>query len=160
MKKLLLLPLLAVFAVSCSSSRTPAKRIEKNAEAYNKLSARHQELVENGRIEEGMSREAVLLAWGEPGTKTEGQLKGRSFEKWSYTGLAPVYRQSFGGGFGYGHGFRRFGHGRFGRRGFGHRGGFGSFGSFGTSVSYVPFRTAWVKFEGGRVESWQRGKSR
>ena len=153
MKKLFL-PLLSLIIVGCSSS-SPSKRIKDHTKSFNDLSASHQELVENGQIIKGMRKEAVFLAWGEPASKTEGQINGKHFERWSYTGLAPVYHQSFGSGFRYGRGFGRgFGHG------FGHGRRFGSFGSFGTSISYVPFRTAWVKFEGGRVESWQRGKGR
>jgi len=144
---LLALPIVAFLAVSCSSN-TLSKRIEKNAQVFNDLSARHQELVENGKIEDGMRKEAVLLAWGKPAARTEGQTRGRSFEKWTYTGVSPVYHQSFYGGRGFGFGSRygRFGHGR----------GFSPYGSFGTQISYVPYRSAWVKFENNRVESWQR----
>ncbi len=150
MKTLLILPLLAFLAVSCSSS-TPTGRIEKNSQIFNDLSARHQALVESGKIEDGMRPDAVYLAWGNPAAKTEGQDRGRTFEKWTYTGITPVYHQSIYGGHGFGYGSRygRYGHGR----------GFSPYGSFGTEVSYVPYRSAWVKFQNGRVESWQRGKA-
>lgn len=150
MKKLLILPFLALFVVSCASS-TPAKRIEENPRRYSSLNSRHQALVESGKIENGMTSDAVYLAWGKPASQAEGQERGKTFEKWSYTGLAPVYTQSFYGGFGYGRGYGR--HSRYGRGR-----GFYPYNSFGTEISYVPYRSAWVKFLNGRVDSWQRGR--
>ncbi len=147
-RPLLLLSILALFTVSCSSS-TPAKRIEENPKLYSSLSPRHQALIDSGKIENGMTTRAVYLAWGHPDSQAEGQEKGKTIEKWSYNGLAPVYHQSFYGGFGYGWG----GHGRHGR----HRG-YYPYNGFGSSVSYVPYRAAWVKFLNGRVDSWQRGR--
>ncbi len=167
MKVFLLLPILAFLAVSCASS-TPAKRVEKNPELHAALSSHQKKLVAEGKIENGMSPDAVYLAWGTPASRAEGQDGGQTFEKWDYTRLTPVYHQSLHGGFG--HGFGRSYSGRSGRgfgsrsgRGFGggHGGGrgFRSYGSFGTGVAYVPYRSAWVKFRNGRVESWQRGKA-
>jgi len=160
MKNFLILPLFAFLAVSCASNHTPAKRIAKQPEAYESLSSRHKELVERGEIEDGMRPEAVLLAWGKPAAHSIGQEKGREIEKWTYTSSAPVYHQSYHGGFGFGRSSRFGKFGRFGR--FGGRGGhgFGSFGGFGTQVSFVPYRSAWVKFSDGRVDSWQRSARR
>ena len=149
MKSFLILPLLAFLAVSCASS-TPAKRIEENPKTFNDLSSRHQALVASGKIENGMLGEAVYLAWGDPAAKAEGQEGGKALEKWTYTSIRPVYHQSFyGGGYGYGSRYGRYGRGR----------GYSPYGSFGTEVSYVPYRSAWVKFRNGRVASWERGQA-
>ena len=145
--KIFLLSVLALFAVSCSSS-TPVKRIEENPKLYSSLSPRHQALVESGKIENGMSTRAVYLAWGNSDSQAEGQEKGKTIEKWAYNGLAPVYHQSLYDGYGW--------------RGYGHRGrhrGFYPYNSFGSSVSYIPYPTAWVRFLNGRVDSWQRGRT-
>jgi len=148
MKLFLLFPFLAFFAVSCTVSN-PATRIEDNPKLYTSLSPRQQALVQNGKIENGMNPRTVFLAWGHPNSKSEGQENGKTFEKWTYTGLTPVYSQSIYGGLGYGY------------RGFGRRGryrGFYPYNSFSTEINYVPYRVAWVKFQNGRVESWQRGR--
>jgi hypothetical protein len=138
MKKILILPLLALFVVSCASS-TPAKRIEENPRRYTSLNSRHQALVESGKIENGMTSDAVYLAWGKPASQAEGQEGGKTFEKWTYTSIAPIYSQSFYGGRGY---ERRY----------------YPYNSFGTEINFVPYRSAWVKFLNGRVDSWQRGR--
>lgn len=157
MKRLFLLSALATFLVSCAANN-PQTRIEKNPTRFDSLSGRHQSLASQGRIEEGMSKDAVFIAWGAPSSTGEGQEEGRTFERWNYLGHRPVYHRSFYGGFGYGRGFGRgfgggcgrFGHGRFGRH--------GGFSSFGTQVSFVPYRAAFVDFENDRVKSWQRGR--
>ena len=164
MKSFLILPLLAFLAVSCSSNHTPTQRITQKPEFYEELSDRHKALVDNGEIEDGMRPEAVYLAWGNPAIRTDGQDKGMDIEKWTYTKSAPVYHQSFYGGSSFGRSsrFGRFGRGR-GRghgRGFGSFGGFGGFGGFGTQVSFVPYRSAWVKFRNGKVYSWERSRAR
>jgi len=143
MKGLLLLSLAAAFLVSCSSN-TPAKRIEKNPAVFQALSAEHQNLVRQGRIEEGMPTTAVFLAWGNPESKSEGEKEGKRFERWNYIGLTPVYRHSFYGGVGYGYG-------RYGRYRRPYYGG-------GTGVDYIPYRAAYVDFHNNHVESWQRGR--
>ncbi len=72
---------LALFAAGCS---TVDSRIKQNPAAYANLSASEQALVRQGRIDEGMSPEAVYLAWGSPGETARGSVKGRRFEEWRY----------------------------------------------------------------------------
>lgn len=140
-----LLPILAaigaatLFLSSCAS--TPTTRIEKNQGIYNQLSLRDQELVSNGKIEEGMSAQAVYLAFGSPDRKLEGESNGLKTMRWDYTSLTPIYTNRFYGGFGYGGGCR------YRRRGF--------FG-FSPRVDYIPSRSATVWFEEDRVRSWER----
>ena len=154
MKKLLLLaPLLAFLLPSCSVN-TPVSRIDKNPAMFDRLSNSEKQLVRQGRIRNGMDKQAVYLAWGNPNSTSEGQQGGRVFEKWSYTGVRPVYRQSIYTGIGFGRGY-----GRYGRYGRGYRRGYYPYSSIGTAVSYLPYRAAWVKFDGGRVQSWQRGRN-
>ena len=146
MRKLLFLslPLLALLA-SCSS--TPTSRIAKNPALYEKLSAKDQKLVSEGRIDKGMTKPAVFLALGHPSSKVEGDKNGKKFEHWNYTVLTPVYTGGFRSHIGYG----RFGRGGFGRRGF-HGSNFG-FG-YHPSVSYVPRQGASVAFSDDRVSGW------
>ena len=150
-KSLFLLPLVAFLFASCSVN-TPATRIEKNPALYNDLSTSDQALVRAGKIKNGMSPTAVFLAWGKADSKSEGEQEGKRFERWNYIGLAPVYNQSYYGGFGYGYGYRdyydRRGRGRYYSPYYGHA----------LQVDYVPYRAAWVDFQNGSVKGWQRGR--
>ncbi|MDQ8192399.1 hypothetical protein [Roseibacillus persicicus] len=141
-----ILPLASLLTVllftSCGSTNT-ASRIEKNPQIYNSLTTREQELVSQGQIEEGMPPGAVFLALGEPDRRLEGQSEGKSTMRWDYTGLYPVYSNSFYGHFGSGYG-------RYGRSGR-----YGSFG-IGPTIDYVPVRSSTVWFENDKVRSWER----
>ena len=159
MKVFLLLPLLAFFVVSCSSS-TPTTRIEKNPKIFRSLSISQQSLVEVGKIEDGMSPAAVFLAWGSPDRQTEGQKDKKRYEQWIYDSLSPVVVQSAWGGwggygYGYGWGGRGYRRGGLGGPGWG-AGGWNN--GIATDVVFVPTASSWVKFINGRVESWQRGR--
>lgn len=163
--KLLIFPLVAFLAVSCSSN-TPTTRIEKNPKIFRSLSASEQSLVEVGKIENGMSPAAVYLAWGAPDRQTEGQKDKKRYEQWIYNSLSPVLVQSaWGGGWGGwggpGWGGPGWGWGGGGFRRGGLAGpGWGPWGwnqGFGTDVAFVPTPSSWVKFVNGRVDSWQRG---
>jgi hypothetical protein len=66
---------------ACSS---PERRIEKNPALFAKLPPRQQELVRDGRICEGMSRDAVWLAWGRPDQVRHGSRAGDPRETWLY----------------------------------------------------------------------------
>lgn len=161
MKIVFFLPLLALFAVSCSSSRTPAARIEQNPQIFRALQPEQQALVEVGQIKNGMTPAAVFLAWGGPDSKAEGEKDGKRYEQWIYNTLSPVVVQSAWGGWGYGPGY---GYGA----GWGvHRGGiagpgWGPWGwnsGVGTDIAYIPRASSWVRFINGRVEGWQRGRT-
>lgn len=143
MKGALLASLAPLLLASCSVN-TPTKRIEKNAAIYEELSPEHKALVQRGQIKEGMPPTGVFLAWGNPESKSEGEKKGQRFERWNYIGHAPVYRQGYYGGYGYGYGR----YGRYGRPYYG--------GSLG--VDYIPYRAAYVDFQNGAVTAWQRGR--
>lgn len=155
MKSFFLLTLAAAFTcVSCTSS-SPATRIEKNPTMYDRLSSSQQALVDKGQIKQGMSKEGVFLAWGNPASKAEGEESGKHFERWIYSSLRPVYTSS--GNFGYGHGY---GYGR-GCNPYGYYGG-GRYGrgyGYSQDVTYVPTKSASVDFKDGRVTRWQRGRT-
>lgn len=132
----------AVLFVSCVGPTTPEQRIAARSATYEKLSKKHKELVSRGEIAEGMSKDAVSLAWGSPDGSVEGLRDGKEMERWEYRGTRAVVNNNFYGGY---------------RTGFygGYRySGFG--GGFGPSVSYVPYRKATVWFVGGRVDEWER----
>ncbi|MEJ6642410.1 MAG: hypothetical protein QNL33_04055 [Akkermansiaceae bacterium] len=149
MELLFLLPLVAFLFTSCAS-QTPAGRIEKNPALYNDLNTSEQALVRAGRIENGMTPNAVYLAWGKADSRSEGEHEGKRFERWNYIGLAPVYNQSYYSGFGYGY------HDYYGRRGRGRS--YTPYYGNALQVDYVPYRAAWVDFQNGRVKNWQRGR--
>lgn len=135
--------LLTAFFASCAVS-TPDSRINARPAAFEKLSEKQKNLVSRGEIAEGMTKEAVTLAWGTPSRAVEGLRKGKSMERWDYQGTRPVVTNHFFGGY---------------RTGF-----FGEYrycgvgGGFGPTVAYVPYRKSSVWFVDGRVDEWERTK--
>jgi hypothetical protein len=144
----------ALFLTSCVTTES---RISQHPEMFQRLSPSDQALVQQSKIRNGMSQDAVYLAWGAPDQRATGTVHGRSAETWIYTGTShypypygwgPGY---YGGvyGFGYighhrhGHGFHRFGYDPFYDP---------FFYTYRPSVSY-PERT--VSFQNGRVVAYQ-----
>ncbi len=165
MKKsfLFLLSATALLLSSCVSS-SPQARIERNPQLYTQLSAKDRELVTQGTIREGMTRDAVFLAWGAPDQTTVGRKSGREIEQWTYLGQRPVRTMSMNVGFGYGYGGRcgPWGGGPWGWGGgpWGWGGGPWGWGGpgFGTDVMYVPYTAGTVGFRSGRVSEWQAAR--
>ena len=91
----------ALFFGGCS---TPESRISDHRDLYDSLPARQQQLVAQGQIAGGMSRNAVWLAWGAPEQKVNGYARGNTTENWVYyTTTTYPYGYGYGyGGFGYG----------------------------------------------------------
>lgn len=105
---------------------------------FRHLSPEHQALVQQGRICDGMSKDAVFLAWGQPSERPMlGQNEGRNFEEWTYTRMRPVVvsRPVFYGSY------------------WGPWGGWYTGG--GVDTVYVPEKVADVTFENNRVVSWE-----
>src|SRR5882724_4019665 len=71
----------ALILASCSTTET---RISGHPEIFQSLSPRDQALVRDGKIREGMSQDAVWLAWGTPDQKGVGTARGRAVETWIY----------------------------------------------------------------------------
>jgi hypothetical protein len=146
----------AFLFTGCSTTET---RISDHPEIFQSLSPRDQELVKAGKIREGMSPDAVWIAWGVPDQKATGVARGKSVETWIYNDYyyaSSPYPYPYGP-FGYGGYYG--GHVAFHRHG-GHR-----FAVIGDPFfdpfyySYIPPRVAYpsktVTFERGRVVSIQ-----
>lgn len=158
------LALTLLAALLLGSCETTQDRIAQRPEAYNALSARDKDLVQRGEIREGMSQDAVYIAWGAPNQRGPGRHRGSSTETWIYfnTTAGDYYPPPFAygyGGFGYG-GFGGYG-GSFLHR---HRS-----GRLHRHVYYDPFYDPWfyrrtsvisypdrtVSFQNGRVIAFQ-----
>jgi hypothetical protein len=139
------------------SCTTPQTRIQERPQAYAALSATDQALVAQGRIREGLSQDAVYIAWGPPNQRGVGRFRGRNVETWIYfsTTAGDYYPPPFAYGFGYGW-----------RGPISHRGRYGRFRGYAyydpfmdpwfyrrTSVISYPERT--VSFQNGRVIGYQ-----
>jgi len=135
------LPLVALATLSgCSTPNTPAERIVAQQSYYNSLAAKHQNLVRNGNICNGMSMREVELAWGKPAGISQGQnSKNTAAVRWVYTRTVPV-NVNRGMSFGYG---------RYP----------GWWGGPSFDVAYMQQPYAFVDFNNGRVQSWQTNSS-
>ncbi|MCW1885242.1 hypothetical protein OKA04_10925 [Luteolibacter flavescens] len=147
--KLVLAAALSVLVFASCVPSTPAARIAAQPGMYDRLPAKHQELVSRGELAKGMSTDAVYLAWGRASREYEGSENGASTLRWDYAGSTPVYSNSFYSGWGYGMGY-----GRYGRYGYP----YSTYG-LGQEITYVPYRRASVLFSNGRVKSWERSRT-
>lgn len=133
-------------------------RIQERQAAFQSMSPADQALVQNGRIREGMSRDAVYIAWGPPSTRAPGRNRGQIVESWIYdaTAAGDYYPHPFYYGGRYGHGL---GYGYFG----GHRHRFRRHWYydpfydpfFYNSANIVRYPERIVSFQNGRVISFQ-----
>ena len=146
----------ALILTSCSTTES---RIAEHPEIFQTLSPQDQGLVSQGKIREGMSQNAVWLAWGAPDQKATGSARGRAVETWiynDYTYASAPYPYPYGP-YGYG-GY--FGGGAVFHHHHGHR-----FAIIGDPFydpfyySYFPQQVAYpsktVTFANGRVVSLQ-----
>ncbi len=146
------------FIAGCTTIDT---RISERRESFSRMSPRDQALVQQGTIREGMSQDAVYIAWGPPSQRIPGRYRGSIVETWVYDATAagdypgPFY---YGQGYGYGLGYGFFGGGGYGRHRF-HRGPYlydpffdPYFYNHANIVRY-PERT--VSFQGRRAIGWQ-----
>ncbi|MEO5754340.1 MAG: hypothetical protein ABIR38_06505 [Chthoniobacterales bacterium] len=156
-----LLACIATGALVLSGCSTVGSRIDSNRAAFDRLSPKDRNLVADGKINGGLSQEAVFIAWGQPQEKTAGSVRGVPTETWVYSLTTAAYGPGGYGNFGYGYG----GWGYAGRIGFyGHRGRHRFYGSFidpywdpfyypfAATVRY-PVKT--VSFQRGRVVAFQ-----
>jgi hypothetical protein len=150
---------LCASALVFTGCATPEQRITDHPEIFQTLSPRDQELVKAGKIREGMSQNAVYLAWGAPDQKATGVARGHQVETWiynEYTYANAPYPYPYGP-YGYG--------GYFGGGAVFHRHGRHHFAVIGNPFydpfyySYIPPRVAtpskMATFSGGRVVSIQ-----
>ncbi len=130
-----------VLSLAACQSATPASRIAENPVMFQSLPAEQQTLVQQGRISEGMSQDAVFLAWGAPNNEPYvGQQNGKSLVRWVYTyqqpvmstpPLGPVYWGPYG---------------------------WYDPAVYGPTTVYVPRTAATVLFENNKVVSWESRK--
>ena len=123
--------------VSCASP-TPADRIAENPAVFRTLPPNQQILVQQGRIEQGMTPDAVLLAWGAPNSAPIiGQKDGKRTERWVYQGYEPVPVMSDWAPV-------------YGRYGF--------YEPYypASSTAFIPTQDAYVEFVNGKVVSWAK----
>lgn len=131
--------------VSCASPIE--RRIERNPGLYNALNERHKGLVARGEIEEGMSKQAVFIAWGRPDRAFKGSRNGRSLEQWSYVAYDAVPGGGWAGpGFGYYGGW--YGPSRYHYDPL--------FFHYQPMIGYVPYERAKVEFSNSKVVGWKR----
>lgn len=127
---------------------TPQTRIDNNPQMFAQLSAKDRQLVTSGVIREGMTRDAVFLAWGRPDSVTHGTNRGRATDLWTYIGQRPVSTMNMSMGMGWGYG--GWGYGGWGPYGWGGNPYWGG----GPSVTYIPYTAGVVEFSNGRVVRW------
>lgn len=68
----------------CSTGGTVASRKQERYSAYEALSPELRSLVDQGKIQTGMSTDAVYIAWGKPGRVTEGDYGAGPAITWAY----------------------------------------------------------------------------
>ena len=87
------------FLTSCE---TLENRISQHPDIYQRLSPNDQALVSQGKIRNGMSQDAVWLAWGNAEQKAVGNMRGHPTETWIYVNYATYPYPYYGPRFGYG----------------------------------------------------------
>lgn len=131
---------LVLSLVSCQSA-TPATRIAANPVMFRALPPEQQNLVQQGHISEGMTQDAVFLAWGAPNNEPYvGQQNGKNVVRWVYTYQEPVMTTP-----------------TWGPSYWGPRGWYDPT-FYGSTTVYVPRTAATVVFENNKVVSWERRK--
>lgn len=139
---------MAAFLLSSCAVSTPGSRIAQAPQLFEPLPAAQKEAVMAGQVVEGMTPDAVYLAWGRPDRVTRGSQGGKPFELWRYTELRPIYRSHVSLGYGYGYGYRRYGY---------HRGYYDPlWAGWDAGPDYVPVTSAVVRFTRNRVTGWER----
>lgn len=130
-----------VLSLASCQSATPATRIAENPVMFRSLPQEQQVMVQQGRISEGMSQDAVFLAWGLPNNAPyEGQKNGKHITRWVYTYQEPVMSTPTVGPV--------------------YWGPYGWYepAFYGTGTVYIPRTAATVLFENNKVVSWEKLK--
>ncbi len=164
MKRRIFRQALLVGAVFCSlllaGCTTIETRIQEKPQAFRSLSERDQALVQEGKIREGFSRDAVYIAWGPPSHRVPGRNRGRLVETWVYDATSAgdyngpfLYGQPYGYGVGFGFYGGRYGRGRLGRHHFYYDPFYDPWFYNHANLVRYPERT--VSFDNGRVIAFQ-----
>ncbi len=151
MKRLPRLVLAAIAAVafsSCATVTSPQNRIANEPELFDSLSEKHRDLVRQGQVTEGMSKDAVYLAWGRPHETKQSSRDGKARETWVYYGSEAIPVRTVSVGVGYGDPCYRYG-------GWG-----GPFYDLGYDFARRDYVAGKVEFEKDRVVFWERNERR
>ncbi len=124
---------------------SPQTRAQKHPGLLEKLSPADQDRVLRRTITEGMSRDAVYLAWGKADSLMRGSENGKEVEVWRYATLQPVYNY---GGFGWGMGLGY-------AQGYRGRAYAAPYATYQLGPDYLPVTSAIVRFRSGKVVSWE-----
>ncbi|MFC5049627.1 hypothetical protein ACFPK9_03205 [Rubritalea spongiae] len=134
----LLLGIPCLFLSSCATDAIQ-RRIDKNPEMYSRLNADDKQRVNSKKIAQGMSKEAVFLAFGGPSRSAKGLKNGKHYERWYYTRLTPDYVGGYYPGYG-----------RYGPRGYyGYGAGFSAFPDYTRELEAI------VEFRNNKVYGWE-----
>ena len=131
------------------------RRVEKNPALFDRLNEMERAAVLRGEVKEGMSRDAVYLAWGSPGRVVSGSREGKEQEKWAYFVAAPVQTTSLSYGAHPAHPFYS-SYGTHPQYGYGNSHGPGW--GVDTGVDYLPQIGSSVEFIDGRVIAWEKNR--
>lgn len=118
---------------------TPAERIAENPVVFNTLPPNQKVLVQQGRICNGMTPDAVLLAWGPSDLPPVlGEKNGHKIERWVYRDyesvmVVPNMPPCVYGPCGWADPFYPT-----------------------TGTAFIPRDVAYVEFTDGKVSSWER----
>lgn len=132
------------FLGACSTLPPTERRIAQDPALFEALPKSHQELVVQGRVKEGMSMDAVYLAWGKADEVSLSSRKGKELETWIYLGRQAVRRRTVGIGYGFG--------------GYGYCSGYGYGGPvYGVDYDYDyrEYVLGRVEFDKGKVVYWE-----
>lgn len=91
---------IAVGIMTLTSCATTEARISQHPEMYQRLSPSDQALVSQGQMRQGMTMDAVWLAWGTPDQRIPDNMRVRPTETWVY--LRYETPPSYGGPYYYG----------------------------------------------------------
>ena len=145
--------LLALALTGCETMSPSERRAQKNPALFESLNEGERASVLRGEVKEGMSRDAVYLAWGSPGRVMSGSREGKEQEKWAYFVATPVQTTSFNyGAYPASPFYSAYGiHPQYGY-------GIGPGWGVGSGVDYLPQISRSVEFVGGRVVAWEKNR--
>ncbi len=78
------LTLLALLPLLCGACSTIESRLKEMRPAFDAMPPKYQQLALQGTIADGMPKEGVYIAWGEPDAVSQGSRGSRFFETWHY----------------------------------------------------------------------------
>ncbi len=86
----------AITTLGLSACSTTETRAQENPAIIARLAPVDRNLVLAGRVREGLSKEAVFIAWGRPDRVYRGSRNGKVFEAWVFTTREVRYGAGFG----------------------------------------------------------------